>query len=161
IELTEAGRAYFENARAILGELGHAAETARRTARGEQGRISVGITPTSPFHPFLPRVIRAFRDAFPQVSFRLEERLGSELLEQLRNGQIEAVFVRTPLFDQEGLTVNRLLEEPVLVALPTSHALAAKRALPLTSLAHEAFIVYGPVSRGFYDHTIVACNAAG
>jgi DNA-binding transcriptional LysR family regulator len=29
------------------------------------------------------------------------------------------------------------------------------------ALAHETFIVYGPVSRGFYDHTIVACNAAG
>ena len=84
IELTEAGRVYFESARAILGQLGHAAETSRRTARGEQGRICIGITPTSPFHPFLPRVIRAFRDTYPQVSVRLEEQLGSELLEQLR-----------------------------------------------------------------------------
>src|ERR1700749_2381492 len=61
VELTDAGRAYLENARAILDQLGHAAETTRRIARGEQGRICVGITPTSPFHPFVPRVIRAFQ----------------------------------------------------------------------------------------------------
>jgi DNA-binding transcriptional LysR family regulator len=161
VELTEAGRVYFENACAIMDQLSHAAETTRRTARGEQGRICVGITPTSPFHPFLPRVIRAFRDAFPQVSLRLEERLGSELIEQLRNEQIDAAFIRTPLIDSEGLAVSRLLEEPLLVALPRNHALAGKGALPLRSLAREAFIVYGPVSRGFYDLTVMACNAAG
>src|SRR5262245_8469304 len=135
VELTEAGRVYFENACAIMDQLGHAAETTRRTARGEQGRICVGITPTSPFHPFLPRVIRAFRDAFPQVSLRLEERLGSELIEQLRNEQLDAAFIRTPLIDSEGLAVSRLLEEPLLVALPRNHALAGKGALPLRSLA--------------------------
>jgi DNA-binding transcriptional LysR family regulator len=133
VELTEAGRVYFENACAIMDQLSHAAETTRRTARGEQGRICVGITPTSPFHPFLPRVIRAFRDAFPQVSLRLEERLGSELIEQLRNEQIDAAFIRTPLIDSEGLAVSRLLEEPLLVALPRNHALAGKGALPLRS----------------------------
>src|SRR5471030_2525884 len=57
VELTDAGRAYFENVRAILDQLGHAAETTRRTARGELGRISIWITPTSPFHPFVPRII--------------------------------------------------------------------------------------------------------
>src|SRR5262245_15686940 len=49
VELTDAGRAYLENARKILDQLDQAAETTRRTARGEQGRICVGITPTSPF----------------------------------------------------------------------------------------------------------------
>jgi DNA-binding transcriptional LysR family regulator len=161
VELTDAGRAYLENARAILDQLGHAAETTRRTARGEQGRICIGITPTSPFHPFAPRVIRAFRDAFPQVSLRLEERLGSELIEQLRNEQIDAAFIRTPLVDPEGLVVTRLLEEPLLVALPSNHALVGQRTLSLRSLARETFIVYGPAGRGFYDLTIVACNAAG
>src|SRR5436305_9773627 len=76
---------------------------------GEQGRICVGITPTSPFHPFVPRIIRAFRDAFPQVSMRLEERFGSKLIEQPRTEQVDAAFVRMPLLDPpEGLVVNRL-----------------------------------------------------
>src|SRR5438477_9134919 len=117
VELTDAGRAFLDNARAMLAQFDHTFEATRRTARGEQGRICIGITPTSPFHPFVPRVIRAFRDAFPQVSLRLEERLGSELIEQLRNEQIDAAFIRTPLIDPEGLVVSRLLEEPLLVAL--------------------------------------------
>jgi DNA-binding transcriptional LysR family regulator len=161
VELTDAGRVYLENARAILDQLGHATETTRRTARGEQGRICIGITPTTPFHPFVPRVIRAFRDAFPQVSLRLEERLGSEFIEQLRNEQIDAAFIRTPLVDPEGLVVSRLLEEPLLVALPSNHARVGERALSLRSLARETFIVYGPAGRGFYDPNIWACNAAG
>jgi DNA-binding transcriptional LysR family regulator len=161
IELTEAGRVYFESARAILGQLGHAAETSRRTARGEQGRICIGITPTSPFHPFLPRVIRAFRDTYPQVSVRLEEQLGSELLEQLRNDKIDAAFIRTPVVDPEGLTVIRLLEEPLLLALPRNHPLAGRQALRLRDLVRETFIVYGPISRGFHDLTMMSCNAAG
>ena len=161
VELTDAGRAYLENARAILDQLGHAAETTRRTARGEQGRICVGITPTSPFHPFVPRIIRTFRDAFPKVSLRLEESLGSELIEQLRNERIDAAFIRTPLVNPEGLVVSRLLEEPLLVALPSNHALVGEGALSLKRLARETFIVYGPAGRGFYDLTMVACNAAG
>src|SRR5262252_7356977 len=51
VELTDAGRVYLEIAREILSQLSQATETTRRTARGEQGRICVGITPSTPFHP--------------------------------------------------------------------------------------------------------------
>ena len=84
VELTDAGRAFLDNARAVLAQFDHAFETTRRTARGEEGQICVGIVPTSPFHPFVPRAIRAFREAYPLVSLRLEERLGEELIELLR-----------------------------------------------------------------------------
>src|SRR6478736_5095380 len=110
VELTDAGRAFLHNARAVLAQLDHTFETTRRTARGEQGRISIGIVPASPFHPL--------------VSVRLEERLGGDLLELLRNEQIDVAFIRLPHADQEGLVITRLLEEPMLVALPSAHALA-------------------------------------
>jgi DNA-binding transcriptional LysR family regulator len=118
VELTDAGRAFLDNARAMLAHFDHTFETTRRTARGEQGRISVGVTPTSPFHPFVPRVIRAFRESYPQVFLRLEERLGNELVEQLRNEHIDVAFIRTPVAEPEGLVVDSLIEEPIVVALP-------------------------------------------
>src|ERR1700704_7199773 len=68
VELTDAGRAFLDNARAMLAHFDHTFESTRRTARGEQGRICVGFTPSSPFHPFVPRVVRAFREAYPLVS---------------------------------------------------------------------------------------------
>ncbi len=165
VELTEAGRAFLDNARALLAHFDHTFETTRRTARGEQGRISVGVTPTSPFHPFVPRVVRAFRESYPQVFLRLEERLGHELVEQLRNEHIDVAFIRTPVADPEGLVVHSLIEEPILVALPSGHALARSgsgaSAVSLQRLARETFILYGPPGTAFYDLTMAACRAAG
>lgn len=63
VELTESGRVLLDQARAVLERLDHALLVTRRAARGEQGRLSVGIAPTAPFHPFVPQVIRAFREA--------------------------------------------------------------------------------------------------
>jgi DNA-binding transcriptional LysR family regulator len=99
VELTEAGRAFLDNARVMLAQLDHACETTRRTARGEQGRIGVGIVPTSPFHPFVPRVIRAFREAYPLVSLTLEECPSNELAEHLR-----AVGYADDARDRHGVT---------------------------------------------------------
>jgi DNA-binding transcriptional LysR family regulator len=167
VEMTEAGRVLLEDARAILAHIDHAFAATRRTARGEQGRIAVGFTSSTPFHPFVPRVIRAFREAFPLVSLTLEESGTTELIADLRNERVDAAFIRTPVADPMGLTVNPLLEEAMLVALPSGHALALGRdetatAVALASLAGEIFVVYrrhsGP---GLYDAIFAACHAAG
>src|SRR3954462_892992 len=71
VELTDAGRALLDDARTILSHLDRAFDRTRRTARGEQGRMSVGVTPTCMYHPFVPQVVRAFREAFPQVLLNL------------------------------------------------------------------------------------------
>ena len=114
----------------------------------------------------MPRVIRAFREAFPLVSLTLEESLSPELLKRLRNEQIDAAFLRTPMAEPEDLVIDSLLEEPMVVALPCAHALAQNdgddAVLSLKDLAGETFIVYarqhGP---GLYDATTAACLKAG
>jgi DNA-binding transcriptional LysR family regulator len=167
VELTEAGRALLADARAILAHIDHAFATTRRTARGEQGRITVGFTSSAPFHPFVPRVIRTFRDSFPRIALTLEESGTTELIEDLRHERVDAAFIRTQVSDPMGVTINPLLQEAMLLALPSTHALAAGGAaegpaLPLAALAAETFIVYrrrsGP---GLYDAIFAACHAAG
>src|ERR1700730_2433143 len=143
VELTEAGIVFLDDARAMLTQNERAIESTRRAARGEQGRLCVGVTPTGPFHPFVPRVIRAFREAFPLVTLTLEECLSPALLERLRNEQMDAAFLRTPMAEPEDLAINILLEEPMVVALPSGHALAQNdgdAALSLKDLAGELFI---------------------
>jgi len=49
------------------------------------------------------RTIRSFREAFPLVSLTLEEFLSNELIECLRNEQMDAAIVHTCLVDPEGL----------------------------------------------------------
>ena len=166
VELTDAGRAFLDNARAMLAHFDQTFETTRRVARGEVGQICVGVTPMSSFHPFVPRVIRAFRESFPLVSLRLEDVISNELVERLRNGRIDAAFSRTPVADPEGLVDSSLLEEPFMLALPSEHALAGTSRdggppISLKFLAQETFIVYGPPGSGLIDAAIAACRAAG
>ena len=94
VELTDAGRALLEDLRAILARVDHAFERTRRIARGEQGRLCVGVTPTCMYHPFVPQVIRAFREAFPLVLLTLKESRSTELFQHLAEEQIDAAFVR-------------------------------------------------------------------
>lgn len=164
VELTDAGRALFEETKAMLAHLDRAMETTRRTARGEQGRLCVGIAPTAPFHPLVPRSIRAFREAFPLVSLTLEEGLSNEMVERFAKDQMDVAFVRTSTVHAETLMVTPLLEEPMVVALPSLHLMALgdrDAALALERLAGDPFILYGPPGTGLYDETVAACRAAG
>ena len=162
VELTDAGAAFLDGARSMLANLDQTVESTRRTARGEQGRLSVGLTPTAPFHPLVPRAIRAFRDAFPLVSVTLEESLSHELLERMRDDRMDVGFIRSSVADPESLVIHPLLDEAMVVALPSGHVLAeGNMAVSLKHLAGETFILYGPPGSGIYDSTIAACRAAG
>src|SRR5437879_4314778 len=85
VELTDAGRAFLDNARAVLALVDHAFETTRRTARGEQGRISLGYSSSVAFHPLVPRIVREFREAFPLVTVTLMEGYPDGLIERMRS----------------------------------------------------------------------------
>jgi DNA-binding transcriptional LysR family regulator len=167
VELTEAGRSFVEDARAALARVGHGVEAAKRVARGEQGHLRLAFPPTAPFHPFVPRIILAFREAYPMVSLTMEESLRAEILERVRGGQIDVGFLRAAIAAPEGLEVHMLLEEPMLAALPSGHPLARSGcnddgALPLRALADETFIPYardqGPA---LYEAMAAACLLVG
>jgi DNA-binding transcriptional LysR family regulator len=164
VELTDAGLSFLDEARATLAQLERAVESTRRAARGELGRICVGVTSTSSFHPLVARSIRAFSEACPKVSLTLEELLSNELLDGLRNERMDVAFIRTAPADSKGLAIQPLLDEPMVVALPAAHPLAEGTkddAIPLSRLAPENFILYGPPGTGMYDTIIATCHAAG
>jgi DNA-binding transcriptional LysR family regulator len=149
--------------------LDHTLEFTRRTARGEQGRISIGYTSAAAFHPLVSRVIREFRTGFPLVSVTLTEGFPHDLIERMRNDQIDIAFIRTPVANPEGVVVEQLQDEPVAVALPSGHVLARSKngndvAIPLQALANETFIVYGRPNGALTlqsNAIVAACHAAG
>jgi DNA-binding transcriptional LysR family regulator len=164
VELTDAGCVLFAEARTVLALLERALETTRRTARGEQGRLCIGIAPTALFHPQVPRAIRDFREAFPLVSLTLEEGLSHEVVERLSSDRMDVAFVRNAAIHVDGIVVHPLLVEPLVVALPSHHgATRSKResALSLESLADDPFVLTGPPGTGLYDEAVAACRAAG
>lgn len=163
MEPTQAGAALAEEARAILARVEHAAAEARRTARGEAGRLGLGFTSSASFHPLVPRAIRAFRDAHPLVSLSLDESGTVELAAGLRGERLDAAFIRSPIGPQDDLTVQSLLDEAMFAALPAGHPLAAAATpLDLPALAGETLILYRrPLGPGLYDAIIAACQRAG
>ncbi|HEX3860725.1 MAG TPA: LysR family transcriptional regulator [Stellaceae bacterium] len=164
VELTSAGKALLDDARAILARAEAAIATTRQAARGESGRIGLGFTSSASFQPFVPRVIRAFRERHPLVALALEESGTVELVEALRREQIDVAFVRSPVAAGSHLAVYPVLDEPMVAALPSGHRLAASDTSPidLAALAHDVFILYRrPVGPGLHDAIIAACDRAG
>jgi DNA-binding transcriptional LysR family regulator len=165
VELTEAGRVFLTEARAVLARVDYAVEAAQRTARGEQGALAVGFTSSAAFHPFIPAVVRAFRERAPKVDLMLEESSTRELIGALQAGHLDVAFIRVPSGNIDGLTIEALLDEPMLVALPAHHPLlrgGRRKTLALADLANETFILYRrPTGPGLYDAIITACRSAG
>lgn len=165
VEVTDAGRELLADARRILDDVDSALARVQRTARGEQGRINVGFTSSAPFHPFVPAVLRAFREANPLVSIALEEGGTAEMVEDIRGARLDAGFIRTTIPPGEGIAVHELLEERMVVALPRRHHLARGRAtapVRLPDLAAEPFVLYRRASGpGLFDAVIGACREAG
>lgn len=165
VELTEAGRVFLVEARAAIAQVEHAVDAARRTARGEQGRLAVGFTSSAAFHPLIPAVVRAFRQVAPHVDLQLEESSTGELIAALQKDQLDVAFLRVPMGDTAGIRIETLLNEKMLVALPAHHPLVGKRtpkSIALAALADETFILYRrPTGPGLYDTIIAACRAEG
>ena len=164
MELTDAGQALFQDAKDVMQRLDRAVESANSVARGLKGQLRIGIAPTAPFHPFVPRNIRAFRSEYPDISVSISEGLSNEVQRELVQKRIDVAFVRVATMADLDLTVHLLFEEPLIAALPKAHRLARGRrdALPsLRSLEGDAFVLYGPPGTGLYDETMRACANAG
>jgi len=166
VELTDAGRTFLDGARATFANLDRTLESARRTARGEQGQISVAFTGSIAFHPLVTLVIREFRETFPLVAVMLAEGNPAELIERIESDQLDAAFIRMSSAKPEGLVFHPLLDERLVVALPEGHSLArgpARVPLRLTALSDETFVVnrrHG--GRAVVRDVVFAeCHAAG
>jgi DNA-binding transcriptional LysR family regulator len=157
--LTEAGRLFLEEARQVLGNAEHAVETAKKAARGEIGRLSVGFGPT-PENGLLQRVLSLFIARHPDVSLELHSLYTNEQLEALAQRQIDVCFPLLPISNRD-FRVERIGAEPVGVALPTQHPLANKSRIALAELSQESFVLVSREVGGFYDFVLDACARAG
>jgi DNA-binding transcriptional LysR family regulator len=167
VELTEAGRAFVDNARAVLAQVDRTVETTRRTARGEQGRISIAYSNTVAFHPLIPNIIRSFRETFPLVTVTLNEGYPEDLVERMQREEVDVTFVRRLSPAAQGIGLTQLHEESMMVALPSQHRLAQNRnrdSIALKALADETFILIGEPNGNALQRNsafAAACHAAG
>lgn len=162
VTLTAAGEAFLPHAEAALREADRALVAARRVSRGDLGQIRIGFTSAASLNPLVPAVISAFRAAYADVDVRLVVEATNSLLTRLSQDLIDVAFVRPTPAERELLRVTPLPAERLWIALPSGHALAARKRLRLGDLRHEPFILY-PRANGslLYDAIIAACQHAG
>jgi DNA-binding transcriptional LysR family regulator len=161
-ELTAAGAAFLPEAKASLAAAEKARLAAQSANRGETGRLSLGFTASSAFNPIVSTTIRRFQARWPDVLLSLTEMNTLGLVQKLERGELDATFMRPGLDDPDGIRLKRLPDEPMVVALPASHALARQKTLPLASLAKEPFILFPRlVGLSLYDDVVRACREAG
>ncbi len=157
--LTSAGAVFLEEARKILVSLDAAAERTRRAARGECGRLSIGLT-SSMALGVVPALVRDFSHANPEVEIRLAELTTAQQEKALLARTLDLAFCYPPL-ETPGFSTQSVCDEGMVLAIPESHPLARKRSIKLTSLRGEAVLTFPRhLSPGFYDLMIAAFSRA-
>jgi DNA-binding transcriptional LysR family regulator len=147
LKLTEAGRVFYAQAKRLLEESDELLPLTRRLAQLAE-RIVIGFVPSTLYGP-LPDVIRAFREAAPLIQISLIEMFTIEQLSALKGGRIDVGFGRLR-FDEPQLAREVLVEETLIAALPSGHALAENGTLTLDALANETLIIYPSTPRPSY-----------
>ncbi|PCE33783.1 LysR family transcriptional regulator [Burkholderia ubonensis] len=160
LKLTEAGRVFYAQAKRLVDQADELGPLTRRLAQMSE-RIVIGFVPST-LYGALPDVIRAFREARPDVELSLIEMFTLEQLGALKGGRIDVGFGRLR-FDDDQLVREALIEEKLIAALPAGHPLAdPDRPLALADVAHETLIVYPSTPRpSFADQQLSALRDGG
>ncbi len=160
VALTPAGIVFQAHALRILQSADDACVAARRAELGEAGWLGIGFS-ASASYDVLPDVLRAFREAYPEVDLRLYEMNAAEQAHALRDGKIHLGLAR-PSIEEPGLVRETITHEPFVVALPSSHPRAASADLDLADFADEPFILFPTLPKPSYGDSIVqVCAQAG
>ncbi|MEM6279099.1 MAG: LysR substrate-binding domain-containing protein [Verrucomicrobiota bacterium] len=136
---TAAGLAFRTEAKEILLKVQRAGEAARRADEGETGRLDVGFV-SAVLSPELVHVFSEFREEQSHVQLNLHDRLPSEQIEALSNGELEVGFIGVkPERVPEGIQCSDWMQERLFVFLPSMHPLAKRKEIRLRELKEEPF----------------------
>ncbi|OBJ83295.1 LysR family transcriptional regulator [Mycobacterium sp. 1245852.3] len=161
VALTCAGEVLYERVARVQCLIDEAVEASRKAARGHLGHLSVGFT-SSGAHELLPSLVRTYAAEYPDVTLDVQGDLTTPAqVEQLLNGRLDVGVLRGPLSVQ-GLAVETIREEPVVVMLADSHPKASERHIELRDLRDEWFIsLPSDPPATMYAIMFNACHSAG
>jgi DNA-binding transcriptional LysR family regulator len=142
VRLTEAGRVFLTEARAVVQRADEAVQTVKAVASGQRGEIHVGYAPSLTVE-LLPRALRFFQEANPGVRVQLHDLSTQEMLRGLRDGKLHvALLIQLSARVLAGLVFEELHRYAVCVAVHPAHPLARARKVELAQVANERLIAY-------------------
>ena len=159
--LTPHGELFLAEARKILIASDRAIDVARRSLKGEVGTLAIGFFLWGA-GGFFARIIRDYRKLYPEVRLSLYEMHTWVQMDALLTRKIDIGFTR-PLespFDR-SLRAELLYSDPVVLAMPADHPLAAK-SIRISAFAAEPFVMCDRASTPvLFDSMLALCSKAG
>ena len=160
VRLTEAGRVFLPESRAVLQRADDAVKAARATADAGRDELHIGYAPTLTAR-ILPPALRAFQAEASKVRVKLHDFSTEEMLAGLREGRLQIAFlVRPRPAAMRGLRFTELTRDPLRLAVAPKHPFARRRSVTLADAAREPFIVYNRKEYPDY-HELLAAAFAG
>ncbi|MFE0133224.1 LysR family transcriptional regulator [Streptomyces sp. NPDC059037] len=132
VHLSGAGERLLPEAQAVLVAARRTRQVAADIASGDDGLLRLGSV-----HGPGDRIYRLLNElsaTAPRLQVRLRRLALADRLTAVRSGQLDAAFVRA-LPQAPGLELLPVWSDPLYVALPDNHALAAEPILRLEQLA--------------------------
>ena len=157
IRLTQAGELLLDRTRSILDLVEQTAGEVRRIGEGIAGRLTIAFVGTATYG-ILPKILRAYRAAHPDVELALTAMNNAELKSALIQKKIDIAIAR-PRLDDPELKTELLVREPLLLAVPDTYQ---RTSLRLSNFRTETFILYPRRPRpSFADLVIEVCKKEG
>lgn len=159
VRLTEAGRVLASHAGPVLKALDAAEEEVAAIAGLRAGRVRLMAFPSSSA-TVVPHALALVKRRFPDVSVTFLEAEPPESLAALKAGECdlavafsyEGLDLNEIQEDLESLSVTKLLDDEVRLAIPKDHPLSGSATLDLKDLEHEPWIAGCPKCRGHLLH---------
>ncbi|CAN7304696.1 LysR family transcriptional regulator [Variovorax sp. LjRoot290] len=161
VRLTVAGEAFLREARRTLAHAQLSIEIAQRAAAGKLGTLRLSFVPSAALG-VVPRLLRAFREDYPDVKLVLTGDTTSQQVAALLSGAIDVGIVVPPLHDAGDFRIQPFCDQELTLAVPDTHPLAQQKRVQLRDLASEPFVGFpfkeGP---GFESVVMAACQDSG
>jgi DNA-binding transcriptional LysR family regulator len=143
VRLTDAGAALLRRADTVLDEVDAAQRELDGMSQLATGTLRVGAFPTA-VAALLPRALRAFRAAYPSVDASLREGGTASQIRRLVSGTADAAVIsvlpQRQAPQDRRVTLEHLMDDPLLLAVALNHPLATRRTVNLDDLASERWI---------------------
>ena len=156
IIVTEAGRTLVEHAEAVFARLEAAEAALAEIASGRGGQLRLAAFPTVA-GTVLPKAAAAFRIAHPGVALKVTEVGPNRSVSLVRDGRLDLALTLDVPPTARGVEIFNLFDDPVQLAVPADHPLAAVGQTRLSDLAGETWVDVPPSS----SHTNLLMRACG
>lgn len=150
--LTEPGKNVLPIIEKLLLESENLQQAGNEYAGLKNGTLSVATTHTQARY-VLPKVVQAFRSAFPDVRVALQQSAPEHIAEWVLSGKADIGIATEGLAQFDGLASFPCYQWHHVVVVPDAHPLLSKKLLTLEDLAAWPLITYdqGFTGRGHID----------